>query len=127
MKIQNSFASFSVDDIPTAKAFYGETLGTQTAEMPEGLELTLPNTRVFIYPKQNHAPATFTVLNFEVEDIDSAVDELTAKGVMFEQYDEPMMKTDEKGICRNDGVQLGPAAIAWFKDPAGNFLALIQE
>ena len=79
--------------------------------------------RVIIYPKPNHVPATFTVLNFPVKNIDEAVDELIKKGITFEQYDGPI-KTDEKGICRSGGK--GPN-IAWFKDPAGNILSLIEE
>jgi len=108
-----------------AKQFYGETLEVGATEGPEGLALM--GGKVFVYPKPDHSPATFTVLNFIVEDIDTAVDEIAGKGVTMEQYDSEMLKTDAKGICRNDGAMPGPKAIAWFKDPAGNILALIQE
>lgn len=127
MTITSAFSGFSTNDIAKAKEFYGQTLGLNVTEEPEGLNLGLPGTSVFVYPKPNHQAATFTVLNFLVEDIDVAVDELTGKGVAFERYDEPMMKTDEKGICRNDGTHPGPKGIAWFKDPGGNFLAVIQK
>jgi extradiol dioxygenase family protein len=123
-----TFSSFSVRDIAEAERFYGEILGITTRQTPEGLQLELAgDQQVFVYPKPDHTPATFTVLNFLVPDIDREADELAAKGVQFEQYDTEHMKTDEKGICRNDGTQSGPKAIAWFKDPAGNFLSLIQE
>ena len=102
-----------------AKEFYGGTLGVKVAEQPEGgLALELTNAgRVFLYPKDDHVPATFTVLNFEVDDVDRAVDDLTKKGVSFEQYP----GTDEKGISRGEGP-----TIAWFKDPAGNFLSVLK-
>jgi predicted enzyme related to lactoylglutathione lyase len=117
-----AFSSFSVDDIPRAKEFYGQTLGLQVSESPEGLELHPGgNLDVFIYPKPNHTPATFTVLNFLVDDIETAVDELKRTGVHFEKYDGEM-KTDEKGIHRNGGP-----TIAWFKDPAGNILSVLQN
>ena len=113
-----SFSSFSVDDVGAAKEFYGGTLGVTVAEQPEGLALELANGgRVFLYPKEDHVPATFTVLNFEVDDVDLAVDNLTKLGVSFEQYPE----TDEKGISRGEGP-----TIAWFKDPAGNFLSVLK-
>lgn len=124
MQTLATFSSFSTDDIAKAKQFYSE-LGINVAERPEGLELL--GGQVFIYPKPDHSPATFTVLNFKVEDIDATVDDIVAKGVVMEHYDTDMLKTDEKGVCRNDGAHPGPKAIAWFKDPAGNILALIQE
>lgn len=120
-----TFSSFSVDDLEKAKEFYGSVLGLQVSERPEGLEIL--NRTVFIYPKENHEPATFTVLNFVVDNIDRAVGELISKGVKFEHYDNEWMKTDEKGIARGDEKHPGPKGIAWFKDPASNFLALIQE
>jgi predicted enzyme related to lactoylglutathione lyase len=123
--LASTFSSFSTDDLTKTKQFYQETMGISVTERPEGLEL-LDGT-VFIYPKADHSPATFTVLNFVVADIDEAVDELIAKGVQMEQYNIPELKTDEKGVCRNDGSHLGPKALAWFKDPASNILALIQE
>lgn len=114
-----AFSGFSVDDIPKAKKFYGETLGLKVVEEPSGLGLQFVNGgRVFIYPKPNHVPATFTVLNFPVADVEKAVDELAARGVKFEDYPD----TDEKGIDRSGQ---GPL-IAWFKDPAGNFLSVLQ-
>src|SRR4051794_28336083 len=110
-----AFPGFSVDDLGRAKQFYEETLGLEVSEDPAGLILLLGSGgRVFVYPKSNHLPATFTILNFPVEDIERAVDELTAAGVRFERYDG--IPSDEKGISRGGG---GPN-IAWFKDPAGN-------
>lgn len=116
------FSSFSVNDLQKAKEFYGETLGIEVKLQPEGLELHFPGNTIFIYPKENHVPATFTVLNFPVKDIESAVDDLSKRGVRFEKYDEGELKTDEKGIFRGDGP-----TIAWFKDPAGNFLSVLEE
>jgi catechol 2,3-dioxygenase-like lactoylglutathione lyase family enzyme len=121
LETNKAFSSFSVDDLQKAKAFYGNTLGLEVKESKEGLELHPGETAVFIYPKPNHAPATFTVLNFLVDDIDAAVDELKGKGVQFEHYDGEI-KTDEKGIHRNGGP-----TIAWFKDPAGNILSVLKE
>jgi catechol 2,3-dioxygenase-like lactoylglutathione lyase family enzyme len=121
-KDANAFSGFSVDDLDRAKEFYGETLGLSVSENPAGLELQLGGGgRVFVYPKPNHEPATFTILNFAVPNIEQAVDELAAAGVAFERYDG--MKQDEKGISRGGG---GPN-IAWFKDPAGNILSVLEE
>ena len=120
LETKNAFSSFSVDDLEQAKRFYGTTLGVKVSESPEGLEMHR-KTSVFVYPKPNHKPATFTVLNFLVDDIEAAVDELKQKGVSFEHYD-GAIKTDEKGIHRDGGP-----AIAWFKDPAGNILSVVQE
>jgi len=118
----NAFSSFSVNEISEAKDFYNETLGLELKESEMGLELNLAGqTAVFIYSKPNHVPATFTVLNFKVDDIENAVDDLIAKGVRCEQYTGEI-QTDEKGIFRGSG-----SLIAWFKDPAGNILSLIQE
>jgi catechol 2,3-dioxygenase-like lactoylglutathione lyase family enzyme len=114
-KQSKAFSSFSVNDLGAAKDFYGRTLGLEVRETKEGLELHLANGGlIFLYPKPNHAPASFTVLNFPVENIDQAVDQLRKLGVRFEEY-EGEIKTDEKGIHRNGGPK-----IAWFKDPAGN-------
>lgn len=118
-----AFTTFSVDDLRKAKEFYGETLGLKVTEQPEGLELHVAgNTRIFIYPKPNHAPATFTVLNFPVDDVDKTVSELKSRGIRFEQYNQKELKTDEKGISRGPGP-----TIAWFKDPAGNILSVLTE
>ena len=118
-----AFPSFSVNDLTKAKQFYGTTLGLEVRELPEGLDVKLGNNlNVFLYPKPNHTPATFTVLNFPVDDIDDAVDELTNVGVRLEHYDTAEIRTDEKGIMRGPGPQ-----VAWFKDPAGNVLSVIQE
>lgn len=120
-KDTRAFGSFSVNDLKQAKAFYGLKLGLEVFETPEGLELRLAGGgQVFIYPKPNHQPASFTVLNFIVDDIDRAVDQLHALGVRFEHY-EGDIRTDEKGIHRNAGPK-----IAWFKDPAGNILSVVQ-
>ncbi|MFF8846391.1 VOC family protein [Streptomyces sp. NPDC015127] len=121
-----AFSSFSANDLSSARQFYGDTLGLQVEESGAGdmrmLFLTLGSgARVLVYPKDDHKPADFTVLNFEVDDIDAAVDELGRRGVTFERY--PAFDADEKGIVRAGG---GPT-IAWFKDPAGNVLSVLQE
>jgi catechol 2,3-dioxygenase-like lactoylglutathione lyase family enzyme len=122
-KDAKAFSTFSVNDLEKAKEFYGETLGLKVTEREEGLELNLAGgNSVFLYPKPNHTPASFTVLNFPVKDIDEAVDEITTLGLRLEKYDLPDLKTDKKGIMRGNGPQ-----IAWFKDPAGNILSVIQE
>jgi catechol 2,3-dioxygenase-like lactoylglutathione lyase family enzyme len=120
---QNQVASsFSTNDVEAAKDFYGGVLGFDVAEQYGGLELNLAGGgQVWIYPKDNHAPASFTVLNVMVDDVDKAVDDLVAKGVTFEHYDDEPIRTDEKGISREMG-----GAMAWFKDPAGNILSLIK-
>jgi len=117
-----TFSSFSIRDVAAAQRFYGETLGLDVAQRPEGLEITLAGgARLFLYPKPNHTPATFTVLNFVVDDVDAAVDELTRRGVQFEHYDQPTLKTDAKGIARGNGP-----TIAWFTDPSGNILSVLK-
>jgi catechol 2,3-dioxygenase-like lactoylglutathione lyase family enzyme len=117
------FSSFSVNDLQKAKKFYSEILGLEVSESPMGLELRMSGGgKVFVYPKSDHNPATFTVLNFPVDDVEQAVDELTGLGVRFEHYSMPNLKTDKKGISRGAG---GPE-IAWFKDPAGNILSVLQ-
>jgi len=122
-----TFSSFSVDDIEEAREFYENTLGIEVSDNEEGgLVLNFPDSgSVFIYPKDNHEPATFTVLNFLVDDIDEAVDDLTDRGIAFESY-KGEMKTDEKGIFRGADDDNGPN-IAWFKDPAGNFVSVIEK
>jgi catechol 2,3-dioxygenase-like lactoylglutathione lyase family enzyme len=122
LKDAHAFSGFSVDDLERAKRFYGETLGLHVSENPAGLELELGGgTTVFVYPKPNHEPATFTVLNFPVTNIDEAVDDLSSAGVRFERYDG--IESDERGITRGGD---GPT-IAWFKDPAGNILSVLEE
>ena len=122
-KESKAFSSFSVDDLQRAKEFYTKTLELDVSGQLEGLELRISGGgRIFIYPKPNHTPATFTVLNFPVADVEQAVTELTRRGVRFEIYDEPDLKTDARGIARG----MGPT-IAWFKDPAGNILSVLEE
>jgi catechol 2,3-dioxygenase-like lactoylglutathione lyase family enzyme len=123
-KDTKAFSSFSVDDLQRAKQFYGETLGVDVVEIPEGLELHIAgSTPVLIYPSASYTAPKHTVLNFPVEDIEAAVDELAARGVRMEQYDLPDLKTDERGIFRGDS---GPRAIAWFKDPADHVLSVLE-
>jgi catechol 2,3-dioxygenase-like lactoylglutathione lyase family enzyme len=115
-----AFSGFSVDDVPKAREFYGETLGIRTSEDNGLLTLHFAGDRdVLVYPKPNHEAATFTILNFPVDDIDEAVDALAARGVEFERYDD--FGQDEKGIARAAGPP-----IAWFRDPAGNILSVLQ-
>jgi predicted enzyme related to lactoylglutathione lyase len=123
-KHTKAFSGFSVNDIQKAKEFYGDKLGIEvTEEMMGILVLHIEGSnKIIIYPKPNHEPATFTILNFPVDDVEKTVDELIAKGIAFEQYDFGQIKTDEKGIMRG----MGPT-IAWFKDPAGNILSVIDE
>lgn len=121
-KDAKAFASFSVNDLKRAKEFYGQTLGIDCSETKEGLELRTRGQSVFLYPKPNHTPASFTVLNFPVDNIETAVQELQDLGVKLERYDLPDIKTDERGIFRGHP---GPP-IAWFKDPAGNILSVVQ-
>ena len=118
-----AFSGFSVDDLDRAREFYGETLGIEVDESGPGLNLRIAGGNpVFVYPKQDHEPATFTILNFPVSDIESAVDELTGRGVRFERYEGTELETDANGIFRGGGPP-----IAWFKDPAGNVLSVIQS
>ena len=125
----NAFSSFSVDDSEKALQFYGETLGMEVG-LVEGmedfgvLELRISGgNNIMIYPKPDHQPATFTILNFPVEDIDEAVDELKNRGVVFERYDDEAYNMDNKGISRSMGAEPN---IAWFKDPAGNILSIVE-
>jgi len=121
LKESKAFSGFSVDDIAAAKDFYGETLGVEITEDPAGLGLNLATGgSVFLYPKENHEPASFTVLNFPVADIEVAVDSLTERGVAFERYEG--FDQDGRGIA---APEPGPR-IAWFKDPAGNVLSVIE-
>jgi predicted enzyme related to lactoylglutathione lyase len=122
LKESKAFSGFSANDIPRAKDFYGQTLGLEVSEDHGLLTLHLAGgQKVLIYPKPNHVPATFTVLNFPVRNVDQAVDELKKRGVRFEIYNLPDLKTDEKGIMRGKGP-----TIAWFKDPAGNILSVLE-
>jgi predicted enzyme related to lactoylglutathione lyase len=117
-----AFSGFAVDDLDKAREFYGETLGLDISPENELLTLRLAGGRdTLVYPKPDFEPATYTILNFPVEDIDVAVDELAGRGVSFERYDG--FDQDEKGIMR---IEEGPP-IAWFKDPAGNILAVLEE
>jgi predicted enzyme related to lactoylglutathione lyase len=121
LKDSKAFSGFSVDDIPKAKQFYGGTLGLEVSEARGLLTLHLAGGATVLYPKPNHTPATFTVLNFPVADIEKAVERLTKSGVRFERY-EGTLKTDELGVFRGGGP-----LIAWFKDPAGNILAVLEQ
>ena len=124
-KPKAAFSGFSVSDLPAAKTFYSDTLGLKVEDDGVGVRLHLPGGgTVFTYPKRDHQPATFTILNFGVDDIDAAVDDLTRRGVKFEHYDNGP-KQDEKGILRGRAQNRGPD-IAWFKDPAGNVLSVIE-
>jgi catechol 2,3-dioxygenase-like lactoylglutathione lyase family enzyme len=115
------FGSFAVDDLAAARTFYGQTLGLRVSEEGGPLVLHLADDqRILVYPKPDHTPASFTILNFPVDDIDQALDELTARGVPIQRYEG--FQTDAKGIYRGQGH-----AIAWFTDPAGNVLSVIQE
>ena len=123
LEASKAFSGFSANDIEKAKEFYGKTLGLKVSESHGLLMLHLAgDNNVLIYPKPNHVPATFTVLNFPVKDVDQAVDELTKRGVRFEIYDLPDIKTDKKGIMRGKGP-----TIAWFNDPAGNILSVLEQ
>jgi len=120
---KKSFSSFSVNDLKKAKDFYHQKLGLETNETPEGLSIRIGSeANIFLYPKEDHKPATFTVLNFQVGNIEETVDKLTASGISFLQY-EGDLKTDKKGIFRGP---VGPK-IAWFTDPAGNILSVVES
>jgi|SRR6185369_11056954 len=120
-----AFSGFSVDDISAAKDFYGETLGLEV-DASGGMGVLMMKiaggTNIMIYPKPNHTAATFTILNFPVDDVEKTVDELTSRGVKFERYDLPGLNADNKGIHRGEGP-----TIAWFKDPAGNILSVLEK
>lgn len=126
VRITSAFSGFSVDSLRAAREFYENTLGLDVTDNGMGLQLKLNGAVVFIYEKSDHQPASFTVLNFQVEDIDAAVDELKEKGVSFERYDNLPAAQDERGILRGRATNDGPD-IAWFKDPAGNILSVLQE
>lgn len=119
LESSKAFSGFSVDDIPAAQRFYGEVLGLSVTERNGMLQLHVPEGQpILVYPKSDHVPATFTILNFPVDDIDAAVAEMTTRGVQFEHLD----GADETGVMRQGGP-----LIAWFKDPAGNFLSVLQQ
>ena len=119
----DAFHGFSVDDIDAARAFYADVLGVKVGEMNGMLQLHLGGgTPTLVYPKSDHTPARFTILNFPVDDVEATVDELTAKGVGFERYEGTPIETDEKGVFRGGGP-----LIAWFTDPAGNVLSVIAR
>jgi catechol 2,3-dioxygenase-like lactoylglutathione lyase family enzyme len=122
-KETQAFSGFSVNDIPRAKQFYGETLGLNVSEEYGMLQLQLATgATVLVYPKETHEPASFTILNFPVPDVEEAVDRLTAAGVPFEHYEGGDLQTDEKGIFRGEGP-----TIAWFRDPAGNIISVLEQ
>jgi catechol 2,3-dioxygenase-like lactoylglutathione lyase family enzyme len=119
-KNTKAFSGFAVDDIDKAREFYSETLGLEVSEENGMLTLKIAGDRpTLVYPRPDHTPAEYTILNFPVDDIDQAVDDLTARGVRFEHYEG--FEQDERGIMRGQGPP-----IAWFKDPAGNVLSVIQ-
>jgi catechol 2,3-dioxygenase-like lactoylglutathione lyase family enzyme len=122
-KNTKAFSGFSVNDLQKAKEFYGQTLGLEVSESYGLLRLHIAGgTTILMYPKENHTPATFTILNFPVNNIEQAVDDLVRRGVHFESYKEGELVTDEKGIFRGGGPK-----IAWFKDPAGNLLSVLEQ
>jgi catechol 2,3-dioxygenase-like lactoylglutathione lyase family enzyme len=122
-KDTKAFSGFSVNDTQKAKEFYGQTLGLEVTEAYGLLTLHIAGgTTILMYPKENHTPATFTILNFPVANIEQAVDELARRGVQFESYNDGDLVTDEKGIFRGQGPK-----IAWFKDPAGNLLSVLEQ
>jgi predicted enzyme related to lactoylglutathione lyase len=122
LRESKAFSGFAAPDTAKVKEFYGQILGLNVTEEHGLLTLHLAGgNNVLIYPKADHVPATFTVLNFPVDDVDKAVDELSKRGVRFEKYEGPEIKTDEKGIMRGNGP-----TIAWFKDPAGNILSVLE-
>lgn len=127
LKDSYAFSGFSTNNLEEAKKFYGEVLGIQLEELPDPMNMLrlkfAGGGSTIVYPKDDHVPATYTVLNFPVDDIDKTVDELKAKGITFEKYPE---MTDEKGIARGRAANMGPD-IAWFKDPAGNILSVLQN
>ena len=125
-KLDESFSTFSVNDVDAAKEFYKDKLGIEVSNQKEGgVSLKLGSQSIYLYPKEDHEPATFTVLNIAVTDIDAAVDELTSRGIEFESYGGDIA-TDDKGIFRGGDKNQGPN-IAWFKDPAGNILSVIEN
>lgn len=126
MEFTSAFSSFAVDDTEKAKQFYGSTLGLEIDNDPDMsmlLRLKIQGMTIMVYPRPDHVPAEFTVLNFTVANIDETVDQLTAKGVEFKQYADGPTKTDERGISGGGAYP----RIAWFSDPAGNILSIIED
>lgn len=121
-KDSKAFSSFSVNNLETAKAFYSDKLKLKVTTEHGMLWLHLVNSKILIYPKENHVPATYTIINFPVRDLEKSMDELNKLGIQFEHYDMPGLKTDKKGIFQGPGPK-----IAWFKDPAGNILSVLEE
>ena len=127
LKDSPAFSGYSVDDQSKAQTFYSDILGLELKDTGMGLEMHFVNGHtVFLYPKQDHTPADFTVLNFPVDDINAAVDALVEKGVVFERYDNLPAPVDERGVLRGKDAGYGPN-IAWFKDPAGNVLSVLEN
>lgn len=127
MNIQKAFSGYSAGDMLVMKPFYSNVLELDVKENMGGITLLFANGHsVFIYPKENHEPATYTVLNLVVSNINESIDELMAKGVVFERYDGMPVEQDERGVLRGKDAGMGPN-IAWFKDPSGNILAIIEE
>ncbi len=127
MEMIESFSGFTVNNTAEAKDFYTSIVGLTLTDEKMGLHFDMPGGgKFFIYEKPDHKPAEFTILNFVVSDINQAVDELVSKGVVFERYDNMPAEQDESGVLRGLAANQGPD-IAWFKDPAGNILSVIQD
>jgi len=126
MNILAAFSGYSSNDINASKTFYGDTLGLELQDNMGGIGFKVGGQQVFVYPKDDHQPATFTVLNFVVPNINDAIDELVAKGVTFLHYDNLPASQDERGVLRGKDAGMGPN-IAWFADPSDNILALVEE
>lgn len=124
---KSAFSSFAVKDVQKALDFYGKTLGLSVSETMGGFRIDLPGTdnKIFVYSKEDHEPATFTVFNLHLDDVGTAAKELRSRGVEFESYDEPM-KTDKNGIFWGKEKNQGPN-IAWFTDPSGNIISILEE
>lgn len=125
LKDSATFSGYSVNDIEVAKKFYQDTLGLIVKQNEMGLELKLKDQSIFIYEKADHQPASFTVLNFITEDVNAKIDAMVEAGITFERYDSLPAEQDERGVLRGLAAKMGPD-IAWFKDPAGNILGLLQ-
>ena len=123
---QAAFSGYSTNQVSTSRQFYEDTLGIVTKENMGGFNFSVAGQQVFVYEKTNHEPAKYTVLNFVVNDINAAIDMLASKGVQFERYDDMPAPQDDRGVLRGKDAGMGPN-IAWFKDPGGNILALVEE